>query len=165
MSLKLFQNDSEERVYIICCISAASESFIPLEQIAFDKPFMNQSINMLITLIGRLAMRGLFLISSLSFGLFCSISLSFADDTGMAGIHDLRREGGRLCQVGHFHYGNGTGPTKKAATSSAIASWSDFTALEYGSDWARFYRAANRGISCSKSSGEVSCSVEARPCR
>lgn len=88
-----------------------------------------------------------------------------ADDTGMAQFHDLRREGGRVCQVGHYHYGNGAGPTKKLALKNAISSWSSFTALEYGTDWARFYRAANRGVSCSNSPGEVNCSVEARPCR
>lgn len=93
------------------------------------------------------------------------LSPSFADDTGMATLHDLRREGGKLCQVGHYHYGNGSGPTKKVAMSDAIASWSNFTALEYGSDWARFYRAANRAVSCTKSDSEVTCSVEARPCR
>ncbi|MFM7084686.1 MAG: hypothetical protein ACKOW3_06760 [Hyphomicrobium sp.] len=102
---------------------------------------------------------------SLLLSLFVFSSPSLGDDTGFADMHDLRREGGKLCQVDHYHYGSGSGPTKKAAMSSAITSWADFTALEYGSDWARFYRAANRSSSCSKSGSEVTCSVEARPCR
>lgn len=93
------------------------------------------------------------------------IGPSFADDTGMAQIHDLRREGGKICLVGHYHYGNGTGTSRKLAEKVAISSWSSFTALEYGSDWARFYRAASKKISCSKAAGVVNCAVEARPCR
>ncbi|MBY0226088.1 MAG: hypothetical protein K2Q28_09810 [Hyphomicrobium sp.] len=89
-----------------------------------------------------------------------------ADDNGLAGtIHDLRRESGRLCQVDHWHYGSGVGATKKLAMADAVGSWQSFTALEYGSDWARFQKAASRNVSCSKSSDGVSCSIEGRPCR
>ncbi len=89
-----------------------------------------------------------------------------ADDNGLAGtIHDLRRESGRLCQVDHWHYGSGVGATKKLAMADAVGSWQSFTALEYGTDWARFQRAASRNVSCSKSGGDVSCSIEGRPCR
>jgi len=91
---------------------------------------------------------------------------AFADDTGLAGsIHDLRREKGRVCIVDHWHYGNGSGRNKKAAMSDAAASWASFTAMEYGSDWARFTRAANRAASCSSTANGVDCSVEGRPCR
>lgn len=88
-----------------------------------------------------------------------------ADDTGLAGIHDLRRERGRLCMSDHWHYGNGTGSSRKAAEVDAIKSWQSFTALEYGSDWGRFSRASGRRISCSKEGGSYACSVEGRPCR
>jgi hypothetical protein len=89
-----------------------------------------------------------------------------ADDNGLAGtIHDLRRESGRLCQVDHWHYGSGVGATKKLAMADAVGSWQSFTALEYGTDWARFQRAASRNVSCSKSGGGVNCSIEGRPCR
>jgi hypothetical protein len=90
-----------------------------------------------------------------------------ADDNGMAGaIHDLRREGGKLCQVDHWHYGSGAGATKKLAMADAVGSWQSFTALEYGSDWARFQKAASKSVSCSKEgSGGVSCAIEGRPCR
>lgn len=99
------------------------------------------------------------------FALTCMPAM--ADDTGMAGaIHDLRRESGKLCQADHWHYGNGVGATKKLAVADAIGSWQDFTALEYGSDWARFQRAGSRNISCSNSGGgSVNCSIEARPCK
>lgn len=90
-----------------------------------------------------------------------------ADDNGMAGsIHDLRREGRKLCQVDHWHYGSGVGSTKKAAMVDAVGSWQSFTALEYGSDWARFQKANSRNVSCANSGGGgVSCSIEGRPCR
>jgi len=93
-------------------------------------------------------------------------ALAQADDNGIAAmIHDLRREGGRLCQVDHWHYGSGNGANKKAAMADAVASWQSFTALEYGTDWARFQRAASRRVSCSNSGSGISCSIEGRPCR
>ncbi|MDX2308312.1 MAG: hypothetical protein NW216_08755 [Hyphomicrobium sp.] len=91
--------------------------------------------------------------------------VAMADDSGMASIHDLRREGGRICMSDHWHYGNGTGGSRKSAEADAIGSWSSFTAMEYGSDWARFKRAASRKVACSPSSSGFDCSVEARPCR
>lgn len=90
----------------------------------------------------------------------------WSDSTGFAGMHDLRREGGRLCMSDHWHYGTG-GPqkTKSRAQRAAIRSWADFTAMEYGTDWARWGRAKSKKASCSRSSGGWDCSVEARPCR
>lgn len=90
-----------------------------------------------------------------------------ADDNGLAGaIHTLRRERGRLCQVDHFHNGSSAGmPTKKAAVAAAIDSWQSFTAFEYGTDWARFRRAANKSVNCTQGGSGWSCSVDARPCR
>ncbi len=89
-----------------------------------------------------------------------------ANDTGLAGIHDLRREGRKLCQVGHFHNGNSAGqPSKAIALNSAIGSWSSFTALEYGSDWASFKKAANKSVTCTQSGSGWSCDVNARPCK
>ena len=41
----------------------------------------------------------------------------------------------------HFHSGSSSAQrTRAAATDEAIRSWADFTALEYGSDWARFWK-------------------------
>lgn len=89
----------------------------------------------------------------------------FADDTGFAYIHDLRREGGKTCFTDHYHYGTGSGSTKAAAQKAAIGSWASFTDFEYGSDWARFTRAASKGVSCSQGGGSYNCQIQARPCK
>lgn len=94
-----------------------------------------------------------------------AIAPASADDTGFASMHDLRKEGGRTCMTDHFHYGNGSGKNKAAAQKAAIASWASFTDFEYGSDWARFGRAASKRINCTGGSGGVDCQIEARPCR
>jgi hypothetical protein len=92
--------------------------------------------------------------------------VAFADDSGFAYMHDLRKEGGRTCFTDHFHYGSGTGATKAAAQKAAIGSWASFTDFEYGSDWARFSRAAGKGMTCSRTgSGGYDCQIEARPCK
>lgn len=88
-----------------------------------------------------------------------------ADETGLAASHDWRREGGRTCFVDHYHYGSGSGASRKAATNDAVGSWSSFTDLEYGSNWARFSRAASKSIKCAPSSSGWDCNIEARPCR
>jgi hypothetical protein len=89
-----------------------------------------------------------------------------ADDTGLAVLHDLRREGGRNCFLDHFHYGNSSGASsRKVAESEAISSWSGFVDLEYGSDWARFSRAASKSVKCEQTGGGWGCAIEARPCK
>ena len=94
-----------------------------------------------------------------------SVTSALADDTGFASTHELRREGGRTCQVGHYHSGSGSGRTRKLAEIDAIKSWSSFTAFEYGTDWARFSKAASKRMSCSAGSSGYDCSLEARPCK
>ncbi len=96
-----------------------------------------------------------------------SVPANAASDTGLATtLHEVRREGGRLCMTDHWHYGSsGTLGTKAAAQRDAIRSWQDFTDLEYGSVWARFSRAASRKVGCSIKGGGWVCDVEARPCR
>ncbi len=85
---------------------------------------------------------------------------------GLAAMHDMRREGGRLCFTDHFHYGSSAGQkSKKAAEAAAIASWADFTAFEYGSAWARWGRSASKQLKCSNSSGGWGCDASSRPCR
>jgi hypothetical protein len=90
-----------------------------------------------------------------------------AQDTGLAGMHSMRREGGRTCMSDHWHYGSsgGSHSTKAAAKRAAIASWQDFTDLDYGRAWARFSRAASKKMGCSNSASGWSCDAEARPCR
>ena len=46
-----------------------------------------------------------------------------------------------------------------------IRAWQEFTDFEYGSDWARFSRAAAKRVRCSRRSAGWYCDVEARPCR
>lgn len=93
-------------------------------------------------------------------------SAAFADQTGMASMHDQRRVGGRLCFTDHTHTGSSTGASSKAAAlKQAIDSWRSFTAFEYGTDWASFSRAIGKATSCSQSGGRWDCSVEGRPCR
>ncbi len=88
-----------------------------------------------------------------------------ADQTGLAAMHDMRRERGRLCFSDHYHYGSSAGQrTRKAAQRAAMRSWASFTAMEYGSDWARVSRARSKSMRCSRSGGGWGCDFEARPC-
>ncbi len=88
-----------------------------------------------------------------------------ADETGLAAMHAWRPESGKICMVDHYHSGSGTGPSKAAARKAAITSWQEFTAFEYGLDWAYFSRAASRGIAYSRTSTGWLADVEARPCK
>jgi hypothetical protein len=89
-----------------------------------------------------------------------------AQETGLAGMHTWRREAGKTCMADHWHYGSsGSQSTKAAAQRAAIASWQDFTDLEYGRRWARFSRAASKKMGCSQGSSGWSCDVEGRPCK
>jgi|SRR6476619_4294660 hypothetical protein len=91
---------------------------------------------------------------------------AYSAETGLAAMHAMRREGGRLCFTDHWHYGSsGSHPTKAGAQRAAIASWQDFTDLEYGRAWARFSRAASKKMGCSRGAAGWSCDAEARPCR
>lgn len=94
------------------------------------------------------------------------VPASWADETGLADIHVLRREHGRLCMADHWHYGSsGVHRSRRVARRAAIRAWQDFVDLEYGSSWARYYRAHSRRMRCSRASGGWSCDVEGRPCR
>jgi hypothetical protein len=90
---------------------------------------------------------------------------AWADDTGLASMHELRREHGRLCMADHWHSGSGEGRSKAAARAAAIRSWADFTDFEYGSAWAHFSRAANPSTRFIKAANGWSADVDARPCR
>jgi hypothetical protein len=90
---------------------------------------------------------------------------AFADDTGLAYAHDLRKERGRLCMSDHYHSGSGTGRTKAAARAAAVRAWIDFTNFEYGTAWARFSLAANTTTHYTKEAVGWSADVDGRPCR
>lgn len=89
-----------------------------------------------------------------------------ANDTGFATTtHDVRREGGRLCVVGHTHGGSGSAGTKSVALVAAIKVYADTTTDEYGSDWAQWAKGASKRVSYSKTGDGWDASVEARPCK
>ncbi len=89
-----------------------------------------------------------------------------AGETGLASIHEWRREAGKICMSGHFHDGAGTGKTRKEAEAKAIGSWVSFTDLEYGSTWASYNLSSSKKMECTQNgSQEWSCSVSSRPCR
>jgi len=88
------------------------------------------------------------------------------DETGLANIHEQRREGNRICMSSHFHHGSSSGQkSRKEAEAQAIRDWAGFTAWEYGSIWGRYSLAASKNMTCSDSGSTWSCHVEARPCR
>ena len=89
-----------------------------------------------------------------------------ADDTGLASIHDWRKEGGRTCMSDHFHDGAGSGDSRKAAEAKAIASWVSFTAFEYGTIWGNYNIAGSKKVDCTETGAKSwSCSLTARACK
>jgi hypothetical protein len=97
--------------------------------------------------------------------MLANVTAVFADDTGLAYSHTLRKERGKLCMADHWHSGSGEGRSKAAARTAAIRSWVGFTNFEYGTVWARFSRAASQTTRYTKAASGWSASVEARPCR
>ncbi|RPI42189.1 MAG: hypothetical protein EHM67_07080 [Hyphomicrobiaceae bacterium] len=83
---------------------------------------------------------------------------------GLAGIHTWVKIAGKTCMADHFHDGQGTGPTKAQAQAAAIRAWTDFTAWEYGRRWAKWQLSVSKSANCSGSRGNISCSVQSRPC-
>lgn len=110
---------------------------------------------------------GLSLVLAATLAAAVGVPIAAADDTGVAtALHSVRREGGRICMIDHWHYGSsGVQSSKRRAQMEAIRSWADFTAFEYGTDWARWYRSRSRKVSCSRASGGWRCDVESRPCK
>ncbi len=88
------------------------------------------------------------------------------EETGLVGLHELRREGGKVCMSEHTHSGSSTGqPTKKAAEVMAMRNWAEFTGWEYGGAWGNPALAGGRRMSCNGTQGKYNCDFEARPCR
>jgi hypothetical protein len=89
-----------------------------------------------------------------------------ADETGLAGIHDWRKEAGKTCLSDHFHDGAGSGGTRKDAEAKAIASWQSFTVFEYGTTWGSYKLAGSKKMDCNQQGAtEWSCAVSARACK
>lgn len=93
-------------------------------------------------------------------------SASAEDETGLAGIHEQRREGNRICMSSHFHNGSSSAQkSRKLAEAAAVKDWAGFTAWEYGTIWGHYKLAASKSMNCSDNGGTWSCQLEARPCR
>ena len=90
---------------------------------------------------------------------------SIADDNGLASSHTLRKEGGKTCFADHLHSGSGDGATKEAARAVAAREWSSFVDFEYGSDWARFSKAAAITTRYTKAEKGWTAWIEGRPCK
>ncbi len=88
-----------------------------------------------------------------------------AHETGLASIHDWRREGGRICMSDHYHDGSGNGRTRHHAQLAAMRAWSNFTVFEYGSAWGHFGMAASKKVRCTGGGQSWYCAVAARPCK
>ncbi len=89
-----------------------------------------------------------------------------ADETGLAAIHTWMKVGRKTCFTDHMHVGNSSGKSsKRTALKAAIVSWEEFTAAEYGTDWAYFRNAIKKMKGCSKDYEGWGCTVEATPCR
>ena len=89
-----------------------------------------------------------------------------AQDSALVDLHELRREGGRVCMAEHSHVGtSGEQPSRKAAEVVAQREWAGFTAWEYGDQWGNPALAASKVMTCSGGGASYSCDFEARPCR
>jgi hypothetical protein len=88
-----------------------------------------------------------------------------ADDTGLATMHDMVTVGGRHCFATHTHSGWGQGGSKAAAEAAAHKSWYEYTAFEYGSDWASWAKSTAKKVSYTKEGYGWSATVESRPCK
>jgi hypothetical protein len=85
---------------------------------------------------------------------------------GLADLHTHVRIGNRICMLDHFHTGTGSGNSKNAAMQSAIASWSGFTAWEYGANWGSWKLSESRHGNCEPGlGGGWTCTIHSRPCR
>ena len=99
------------------------------------------------------------------FGLLAgSASAQQGAETGVASIHSWVKVGRKTCMLDHYHDGSGTGSTRAKAEKSAIVAWTEFTAWEYGSPWARYSNAVSKTMNCSQAGGWT-CQIQARPCR
>jgi hypothetical protein len=88
-----------------------------------------------------------------------------ADETGLDGLHEKRREGRLYCFTDHFHDGYGSERDKKKAEAAAIKDWREFTTGEYGTTWGSYLSAASKKMVCESADGVWSCHFMARPCR
>lgn len=98
-------------------------------------------------------------------GIVFAAPFAEASETGLARIHVLRRESGRVCMAEHTHYGNSFGRTKAHAQAEAVKSWAMLVAVEYGTVWAHFNRAGGKKLTCKQNQNNWTCETEGRPCK
>jgi hypothetical protein len=100
-----------------------------------------------------------------SFAFVFGTTIASADDTGLENMHDIVKSGGHSCFASHTHMGQGDGATKPAAMAAAIKAWWEYTAGEYGSDWAHWGRSAAKKVTYTKADKGWTATVESRPCK
>lgn len=88
-----------------------------------------------------------------------------ATSTGLDKLHDQARVGGKTCMTDHEHGGEGSLPSKKAASEAAIRHWESFTTWEYGKAWGSYRLAAAKRMDCRTGGSGWLCKTTARPCR
>jgi hypothetical protein len=94
-----------------------------------------------------------------------SVGASGADGA-LVGLHELRREGKKICMVGHSHNGSSYGlRTRGQAEAVALRNWSEFTALEYGGHWGSPSLASDKTMKCGMGASGWNCDFDARPCK
>ena len=92
-------------------------------------------------------------------------SAATADDTGFASAHDMVKAGGKSCFASHAHSGSGDGATKAQAMQAALKAWWEYTAGEYGSDWAHWGKSAGQKVTYTKAGNGWTATIESRPCK
>ncbi|MEL6871550.1 MAG: hypothetical protein AAFO62_01890 [Pseudomonadota bacterium] len=91
---------------------------------------------------------------------------TLAQESALLALHEQRREGRKICLVGHFHAGASSGQrSKRLALKAAARDWQGFTAWEYGNHWGLWKNAKNKSATCQQVGNTWSCDVEGRPCR
>jgi hypothetical protein len=89
-----------------------------------------------------------------------------AGEDGLAGLHEQKREGDRICMSEHFHHGSSAGQaTQKDAEAEAVRAWAGFVVFEYGEPWGDYAIAASKTMKCSASGTGWGCAIDARPCK
>jgi hypothetical protein len=89
-----------------------------------------------------------------------------AVDGALVGLHELRREGNKICMVGHSHNGSSYGlRSRNQAEAVALRNWSEFTALEYGGHWGSPSLANSKTMKCGLGASGWNCDFDATPCK
>ena len=89
---------------------------------------------------------------------------------GLDGLHGKVQVGASICFTDHQHRGGSRQmPTRDAAITDAIRSWTSLVVLEYGSRWSDFRRSVAQQITCNPAAAGPQgrgwvCNIVSRPC-